>query len=260
MSSQIDFLTLGKGRPVLFLHGFCEGKEMWDEFVHPLSHHYQLFLLDLPGFGNSPLPDTALSLEMVAVQLQEWMHEQEISNPVLIGHSLGGYVIMALVELMGSAISGIGLFHSSALPDDEEKKHVRDKTYDFVQKHGVDKFIQSFVPPLFTERNRLQLEQQIDMLIQLGSASPKETVLAYILAMRNRKDRLEEWKTYQGDRLFIAGEKDTAVPIGLSRQHRFSDVIYHELDDVGHMGMFESPDICRQIIQKFLIQNSKPTA
>lgn len=256
MLPQLDFLTIGKGRPVIFLHGFCERKEMWEEFVQPFAQNFQIYLVDLPGFGNSPLPETSLSLELVAVHLQEWMLDQGIDNPVLIGHSLGGYVIMAMVELMGSSISGIGLFHSSALPDDEEKKRVRDKTYEFVQKHGVDKFITSFVPPLFTESNRTNLQQEIEMLIQLGSTSPEETVLAYILAMRNRKDRLGEWKGYKGKKLFIAGDQDTAVPINISRLHQSEGVAYHELSGVGHMGMFEAAEDCRQLILEFLLQPS----
>ncbi|WP_373522108.1 alpha/beta fold hydrolase [Aquiflexum sp.] len=249
---MIVFSQKGTGQPLILIHGFCESKEMWKTFSEHLSTIYQVFCPDLPGFGESPLDPTQISLEEVAVWLQEWMEENHIQKPIVIGHSLGGYVTLALAELIGTELKGIGLFHSSALPYDEEKKKTRNKTIDFVKKHGVDKFIESFVPPLFSERHQIEHTEKIEELIALGKKSSKKGVLAFIAAMRDRKDRFEVWKTFQGPKLMIAGELDGAVKIEASRLHKPFSSHYYELKRVGHMGMFEAEKKSLQLVSTFL--------
>ncbi|MFN3802574.1 alpha/beta fold hydrolase [Belliella pelovolcani] len=251
---MISFTKQGKGNPLILLHGFCESKEMWQDISRDLAHEHRVYCLDLPGFGDSLGKSLPQNIEEVAVILQEWMEEQSIHSPIIIGHSLGGYVTLALSELMGSELRGIGLFHSTAFADDKAKQHTRNKTISFVKKHGVDKFIASFVPPLFAELHKSENQEAIDLLIEIGKKTPKETVLNYIKAMRDRKDRFEVWKTFQGPKLLIAGELDQAVKIDSSRAHQDFTTAYHELADVGHMGMFEAKEKCLEILKAFLEQ------
>jgi pimeloyl-ACP methyl ester carboxylesterase len=249
---MIAFSKNGSGQALILIHGFCESKEMWKTFSEHLSTSYQVFCPDLPGFGESPLGQTEISLEEVAVRLQEWMEENQIQNPIVIGHSLGGYVILALAELIGTELKAIGLFHSSALSDDEEKKKTRNKTIDFVKKHGVDKFIESFVPPLFSDKHLAEHSEKIEELIVLGKKSSKKGLLAFIAAMRDRKDRMEVWKTFQGPKLMIAGEFDVAVKLEASRLHKPFSTQYYELKGVGHMGMFEAEKESLELVKSFL--------
>lgn len=249
---MIAYSQFGSGQPLILIHGFCESKEMWKTFSKHLSTSYQVFCPDLPGFGESPINQTQISLEETSVLLHDWMQESQIHNPIIIGHSLGGYVTLALAELMGHELKAIGLFHSTAFADDEEKKHTRNKTIDFVKKYGVDKFIDSFVPPLFSERHRSEQADKIDELIVLGKKSSKKGILAFIEAMRDKKDRFEVWKTFQGQKLMIAGEFDVAVKIEASRLHQPFATEFHELKGVGHMGMFEETERTLGMVQKFL--------
>lgn len=249
---MIAYTQKGSGQALILIHGFCESKEMWKTFSEELSTNYTVYCPDLPGFGESPLTQPHISMEEAAVLLQEWMEEKAIYNPIVIGHSLGGYVTLALAELMGSGIRAIGLFHSTALPDNEEKKQTRNKTIQFIKKHGVDKFVESFVPPLFSEQHRSEQADQIAELIQFGKKSSKNGMIAFTAAMRDRKDRFELWKTSQGHKLMIAGELDFAVKIEASRQHQPFATHYHELIGTGHMGMFEEPERTLQMINEFL--------
>lgn len=249
---MISFTQEGSGKPIILLHGFCETNEMWKTFSKDLSTSYTVFCPDMPGFGDSPLSTEELNLETVAVWLSEWMEEQNIQNPVIIGHSLGGYVTLALAELMESSLRGIGLFHSTALPDTEDKRKVRNKTITFLKKHGVDKFMDSFVPSLFSEQHQEAKSGIIQQLIQAGKKTSSQAAIAYIVAMRDRKDRMELWKTFPNPKLMIAGELDTAVPIESSRLHKDFTGIYHELKGVGHMGMFEAEKESLRVIRQFL--------
>ena len=252
---MIHFFGKGKGQPVVLIHGFCEISEMWLSFAEELSSDFRVICPDLPGFGKSPIDSDQVTLEEVAVLLEEWMTENQISNPIVIGHSLGGYVALALLELMGSKMKAIGLFHSTAFPDDQEKKEMRDRTVIFLMKNGVDKFVTTFVPQLFPEPRRDELQTQIDFAIKQAKDSTLEGLIAFTRAMRDRKDRLEILENFSGQKLLIAGTLDGAVKIEASRAQKEAFTDYFELQETGHMGMVERKNETLGIVRNFCLNS-----
>jgi pimeloyl-ACP methyl ester carboxylesterase len=253
--SQIHFSEFGKGQPIVFIHGFCEIGDMWEGIANALSDQFHVYYPDLPGFGMSPLAQDHVTLEEVAVMLEEWMDEQKINNPFLIGHSLGGYVALALLELMGSRIKGIGLVHSTAFADDEEKKSGRNKTITFLKKQGVEKFVTAFVPQLFTPSNRDLFQKEIELAVDQAKKSTLHGLIAFTEAMRDRKSRISLLENFKGPKLMIAGTEDGAVKIEASRMQQRLFTQYHELNGVGHMGQVERKDEVIEVLRGFLKEN-----
>ncbi|MGM0943675.1 MAG: alpha/beta fold hydrolase [Bacteroidota bacterium] len=253
--SPIHFFEKGSGQSVILIHGFCEVGAMWEDFAQELSKDFRVLCPDLPGFGKSPLSKPQISLEETAVMLEEWMEEHSIQDPVIIGHSLGGYVALALLELMGSKIRGIGLFHSTAFADDAEKKEMRNRTIQFLKKFGAEKFVSSFVPPLFSEKHRVEFAEEIEKATEQARQSTLEGLIAFTEAMRDRKDRFEVLKNFQGPKLMIAGTEDGAVKIEASRQQKAAFTDYVELAGTGHMGMIEEKERTLALVRNFLIES-----
>ena len=253
---MIHFFEKGSGQPLVLLHGFCESGNMWNDFAEELSAYFRVICPDLPGFGDSPISGDRITLEEVAVQLEEWMEENQIHDPIIIGHSLGGYVTLALLELMGNRLKAVGLFHSTAYPDDEEKKGMRDRTIVFLQKHGVEKFVTSFVPPLFPEHRREELASEIELAIADAKRSSLDGLIAYAGAMRDRKDRLDVLRNFKGPKLLIAGTEDGAVKIEASREQKDAFSHYVELQGVGHMGMVEEKERTLNVVREFCFSAS----
>lgn len=253
--SSIHFFEKGSGQAVVLIHGFCEVGAMWEDFAQELSQSFRVLCPDLPGFGKSPLSKPQISLEETAVMLEEWMEAHSIQDPMIIGHSLGGYVAMALLELMGSKIKGIGLFHSTAYADDAEKKEMRNRTIQFLKKFGAEKFVSSFVPPLFSEKHRVEFAEEIEKATEQARQSTLEGLIAFTEAMRDRKDRFEVLKNFQGPKLMIAGTEDGAVKIEASRQQKTAFTDYVELEGTGHMGMIEQKERTLALVRNFLIES-----
>ncbi|WP_339867506.1 alpha/beta hydrolase [uncultured Algoriphagus sp.] len=249
--SSIHFFEKGKGQPIVLIHGFCEIGEMWRDFAEKLSTDFRVICPDLPGCGKSPLSHSQNTLEEIAIQLEDWMEENLIKDPILIGHSLGGYVMLALLELMGKKLKAVGLFHSTAFADDEEKKGMRNRTIIFLKKHGVDKFVTSFVPPLIPEDKRDEFQAEIDIAIAQAKQSTLDGLIAYTKAMRDRKDRFEVLKNFSGSKLLIAGTEDGAVKIDASRKHKEAITDYFELENTGHLGMIERKEESLKIVREF---------
>lgn len=249
---KIHFYEKGEGQSLVFIHGFCETSEMWHPFAEEFSKSFRVICPDIPGFGNSTLESKQISLEEVAVLLEEWMEENEIHFPFIFGHSLGGYIALAILELMGAKIKGIGLIHSTSLADDEEKKLTRNKTIQFIKKQGVDNFVTAFVPQLFTPSTRDIFRVEIALAVSQAKKSTLRGLVAFSEAMRDRKSRLDFLKEFNGPKLLIAGTEDGAVKIASSRIQKdvFSD--YYELEGAGHMGQVERKKEVIEILSSFM--------
>lgn len=245
--------TGGPGKVLVFLHGFCENKEIWTPYTRPLQEKYRLIMLDLPGHGQNNAPRAAYSMADNAEFVLEALRALQIEQCVLIGHSMGGYTALAFAEKYPAMLTGIGLFHSSALADGAEKKENRNKTIQFIQKHGVDKFMDTFVAPLFYESNRQPQQVAIRQLTQTGKELTPAAVIGTIQGMRDRPDRTHVLSQADFPFLFIAGKQDTAVTLEQTLQQCYLPKTAYTLflDATGHMGMFERPQETLAAIQSF---------
>lgn len=252
--SSIYSEVRGEGNPVILIHGFCETSAIWKPLLNKLAFSHQVITLDLPGFGKSPLPSTPFTIADIAEEVHKWMKEKNLLGSVIIGHSLGGYVSLALAEKYPESIKGFGLVHSTAFADDDEKKHSRNKTIEFVRKRGVKVFADSFVSQLFYIKNRERLADAITKVTIDAGNTNEETLVSYMEAMRDRPDRANVLKSFDKPILFIAGDQDTSVPFEKSEvQFEFMQQPYLTvLKEVGHMGMYEATSECFESISKFL--------
>lgn len=233
----------GNGPVLVFLHGFLESKGIWTDFVQSLQVRYRVVLLDLPGHGRNTAPRESYSMEAAAGYIRETLQALNINKCTLVGHSMGGYVAMALAEKYPELLAGLVLFHSSALPDTDEKKENRNKTIAFIQQHGVAKFMDTFVSPLFYEGNREKQAAAISFLTETGKRLTPETVTGALAGMRDRVDRTEVLRQADIPFLFISGKQDQAVTLEqtLAQCHLPKLAYTLFLDQTGHMGMFERP-------------------
>lgn len=250
--STIFYRKLGKGHPVILIHGFCETHEIWNELSEKLSQKFEVYTVDLPGFGNSSAFEVPFCLDDVAIKVNAWITENKIKNPVVIGHSLGGYVTLAMAARQGHEFAGISLFQSTAFPDSEERRISRNKVIEFVKAHGVDPYIDTFVPGLFLDKNHPAIPE-VDRIARKTSI---ETLLGYTIAMRDRPSSIDFVKNYDKPILILGGTHDTIIPLTvvqeLEQLARNSRVKL--IKDIGHMAMFESPEETQKIIEDFVTE------
>ena len=247
--SIIRFSVSGSGDPVILLHGFPLNCKMWQNFSGELAKTNKVYTPDLPGFGKSePLPD-GFSLKDVAQTLLSWMEEQKISKCVLIGHSLGGYIVLHMAELDPDKFAGIGLFHSTALDDSKEKKESRTKVVEFVHKNGAEAFTTNFIEPLFIDRNNAS----IPAVKKIAGEASAQAVIGYTLAMRDRKNQQEILKLFPRPILFLAGQQDNGIPVEtIKLQSSYCQhPELHILAQSAHMGMYEQFEQSAEIVKHF---------
>lgn len=245
----ISFRESGEGLPLVLIHGFCESARIWDEFVPLLGAGLKVYAIDLPGFGNSPLPVGEFKIEDVAEEIYQWMSAHALKKPVVIGHSLGGYVALALANAHRDAISGLGLFHSTATADSEEKRQNRDKVIAFVTQNGVKPFIETYVPGLFYDKKGRGIEKTYRIAYQ----TDKGALIGYSRAMRDRKAHLDLLKEFVSPVLLLGGQFDTVIPLDqLEMQSKLlKKGTFSVLAHTAHMGLFEAPQDSATIVAQF---------
>lgn len=232
--------STGAGPAVVFLHGFCESKEVWASCHAQLSDKYTVISIDLCNDIQSE-SHAELSIESMAEAVHSTVLALGINQYLLIGHSMGGYVALALAEKYPKALSGLCLFHSTAYADSEEKKLQRNKTIAYLHEHGVEAFIKPFVPPLFYPQNRKKCELAINELIEMGCKVPLPIIAACAAAMRDRPDRTIVLAEASYPVLFIIGKNDGAVkPEDVLAQAQLPAESYVQLlAATAHQGIFE---------------------
>lgn len=256
-NDTLSYTSLGKGPAVILIHGFCEDQTIWSDYAQQLSANYQVIVTDLPGFGkSSPEFGEAVNMEYYARRVHEVL--ELVLKPdervTFIGHSLGGYVALAFAELYPERLNGFALFHSTAYSDNEEKKQSRDKVAQYIQDKGVPAFTDNFVEPLFHAGNRTRLAKEIESVKAQARLTSKEGAVAATLAMKARPDRTTVLKDSKVPVLFIAGKKDTSIPLETSKEQFYfpAKSLVYVLDNVGHMGMLEEKEECLKIVRSFI--------
>ncbi|KAA9331620.1 alpha/beta hydrolase [Hymenobacter busanensis] len=238
---------------IVLLHGFGESREVWTDFTREFPETYRLLTPNLLGFGTNTRDIRDYSMEAQARYLADYLRQRNVEQALLVGHSMGGYAALAFAERYPNMVAGLSLFHSTARPDSDEKKANRDKNIDFVQRNGVDKFMESFIRPLFAPANRERMIDQRCFLEDIGKATPADTVTGALRAMRDRPDRTAVLRDARYPVQFIVGKDDVAVTLESMQPQlvmpRESHVLV--LADVGHLGYFERPEETRRAVLDF---------
>jgi pimeloyl-ACP methyl ester carboxylesterase len=252
-NSKVAYQKVGQGQILVLLHGFCEDSTMWADFVPLLSKKYTILTIDLSGFGDSDLLKNT-SIPAMADAALAVLEVEKVESCILIGHSMGGYVSLALAEKKPEVLLGLGLLHSHPYKDSLSKTQNRLKTIGFIQRHGIAPFAGHFVrnlfPPAFVEHNK----QFVEELIHKTSMHHSDAVIAASHAMIERGDRTSVLTNLVCPTLFITGTLDNAIPV----EHSFKQLSLpkvasvHILENVGHMGMFEAPVETLEIIVDFI--------
>ena len=114
---RIHYRTLGRGEPLLLIHGLMTSSYSWRYVMGRLANEYQIIAPDLPGAGRSDQPaDRSYHPERLAEWIGEFQRAVGIRGCLTIGNSLGGYLCMRLALRDPGAISRLTNIHSPGLP------------------------------------------------------------------------------------------------------------------------------------------------
>ena len=243
-NANIRYKDQGKGIPIILLHGYLESLEIWDGFAAELIHKYRIVSIDIPGHGASGILGEIHTMEEMAGCVNYFLEILAIEKCILIGHSMGGYIVMAFLKLYAEKLLAFSLFHSTPFADTEEKKQNRDREIELIKEGKKETIYKMNIPKMFADDNLYDFNEKINEIILTAQKMPEKGIIALLNGMKNRSDHYEMLKNTNLPFLLILGKKDNYIPyetvserIGFTRN--MTKLI---LENSGHVGFIEEKD------------------
>ncbi len=241
---NVHYWVFGNGNPLVFLHGFLEDHTMWKNIKSELIKTHQVILIDLPCHGKTKFDGDVCSMKLMAECVHYVLKQENIINPMVFGHSMGGYVGLELLKLTPINLT---LVHSNFWSDDKEKKENRNRVIEVVQTKKSF-FINEAIPNLFWKNNMSKCKKDIDRLVKKASNIPSKQIISATKGMRDRKDNSNLIKSVK----IIQGEFDPIIPQQMMRDnlsHLNINVPCYIIKNVGHMSIWENPKQLLSVIK-----------
>jgi pimeloyl-ACP methyl ester carboxylesterase len=253
---QMGYVKTGAGPAVILLHGFGEDHHIFNSTVAMLEKTYTVYTPDLLGTGMSSINTfpSNFSIEYLADSIAALLQHEKIENCTLLGHSMGGYVTVAFAKKYPQFLKGLGLLHSTALPDSPIKIENRLRGITFIQKFGAASFLETTAANLFGSFAQKNHPQIITDFIQSIPAFTNEALTHYYQAMMARPDVTSVLEATQLPVLFILGDQDMPVALEdtLPQTKMPKRAYLYVLENCGHMGMLEQPIHFNKAVLDFL--------
>ena len=109
------YVLEGNGPPVLLIHGLGEFLEVWNRNIAPLSEHFAVYAVDLPGHGLSGKSLGSYTLDFTSEFIVHFMQALGIKHASLVGHSLGAKVCLNLAISFPEKINKLVLLDAGGL-------------------------------------------------------------------------------------------------------------------------------------------------
>ncbi|MDD2529968.1 MAG: alpha/beta hydrolase [Bacteroidales bacterium] len=237
----VNYQDEGQGSETLvLLHGFMNNIDVWANYAFKFMKEIRVIAIDLLGHGETGDSTEVHTMELQANMVKAVLDHVGVSNCVIAGHSMGGYVALAFAELYPTYVKGLCLINSQALMDTTKAKENRLKTCEFIRDNRAS-FIVSFIPELFYCENREKLYPEIKDIQDMAMQLKAESIISAQMGMLQRPTRLDVLAEARFPVLFIAGKKDPRIVM----ENIFAQAMmpYHSevmmLEDVGHMAHVE---------------------
>lgn len=244
-----------EGPCVVLLHGYLESLLVWDDFVPLLvGRGLRVVTLDLPGHGISEVAGPIHTMEFLADTVAAALTALGIGRATVVGHSMGGYVALALCEGHPDRLDGLVLLSSTPNADTPEKAENRRREIALVEAGRKELLARTAPEAGFAEENRRRLGGAIEDLAEQVVITEDAGIVALLRGMIARPDRNEMLRATRVPHLFILGRKDGYIPAEAAQRmvadHPGAEVVW--LENSGHMGFLEEPEAAAQALCDFV--------
>lgn len=241
-------------QPIIFVHGFPFDHFMWENQVKALKEKYFCATYDTSGLGASPAGDGQYTLESFVDDLELIVDELKLSQPVLCGLSMGGYISLRVMERMQHKFKAAILCDTRPEADSNEGKLRRSEGIKMINTFGVKEFVAGFVPNCFSENFINEKNKAYLKVLDRSLNSHPLAVKGCLLAMAGRTDTTESLSYFRIPVLVLCGEEDklTPPPVMKAMADKIPGSKFITVPSAGHMSPIENPEFVNKQINNFL--------
>ncbi len=270
---SIPYAVMGTGQPLLLIHGFGASIGHWRNNIPTLAAQgYQVFAIDLLGFGGADKPPLDYSLELWQEQLYDFCQTQIQRPTIFVGNSIGGLLSLIMASQHPELTAGTvvincagGLNHR---PD--ELNPVLGFVMGTFAKLVSSKLTGNFIFNRIRSKSRIRstlkqvyvnpeaiTDELVDILYEPSCDPGAQAVFASVLSAPPGEKPSELLPRLKSPLLILWGENDPWTPIqgaGIYQQSAAENdqVEFHVIPNAGHCPHDEKPDEVNQLIINWL--------
>jgi pimeloyl-ACP methyl ester carboxylesterase len=237
---------------LLFVHGWCINKSYWESQMKYFQNKYTVVAMDLPGHGESDKNRTDWTVQNYSKDVMFLIRALSLKNVVLIGHSMGGNIILEPAIAMPDVVIGfVGVdnFKDLAVEYSNEKKLEMDAFIDMIRtdyKSTITGFASDMLFAASTSK-RIQTRVLNDIL-----GMPPDISVSIL-------ESLEEAHAMEGAQMQVMKLKVHLIncdgyPTNEAQLEKYCARSYqvHSIGLLGHYPMVEDPDRFNEIIEDIM--------
>ncbi|MGE5248993.1 MAG: alpha/beta fold hydrolase [Bacteroidota bacterium] len=232
--AMVHYEALGRGRPIVFLHGWVGSWRYWITAMQVASTSFRAYALDLYGYGDTAHDPANYSVEKQAGLLNRFLSEMGIAKIAIVGHGLGALVGLSFIEQFPQSVDRIMAVNC---PLSLEAIHPRLRTAPMAE---------------LVDWLSVRTPEGMAALGDAGKADPL-TVSASINSLQ--ADNLIGTVHAAGTPcLFVSGQNDPAISMPeQDRSATLPTMIHHiVLEETGHFPMLEDPLRFNRLMTDFM--------
>ena len=200
---KIKYVDVGEGKPVLILHGWLANKETMAPIYKHLENDFRCVALDFPGMGGSQEQNEPWDNDAYADFVEAFMEAVGIKNPIAIGHSHGGRVLLKMASRKDGIFSKLLLIDAAGI----KPKH---SVLWYVRVYAAKIVKAVLCLPLINKTGLLEkFQNHVGSSDYRNSSEMLKKTMSKLLA----EDLTEQIKSISVPTLLVWGEKDTATPL-----------------------------------------------
>jgi pimeloyl-ACP methyl ester carboxylesterase len=232
----VHYEVLGRGRPVIFLHGWIGSWRYWINAMQVTSTSYRAYALDLWGFGETSHNVLSYSLEQQATLIDRFLNEMGIGKIALVGHGLGALVGMTFATRFRQSVDRV---MAVSCPLDYQAVNARLRTASPVE---LTEWLSSRTPEATTA---LSDSSKVD-----GQA------IAASMVGLQANNIFSNFRALNIPCLLVYGDKDPAITIQ-DGEYSLSTMTHQvELEGSGHFPMIDETTKFNRLLTDFLALDS----
>lgn len=250
-NANIHYTKSGTGPAVILLHGFLESTTMWEPLVSRIADKHTVIAIDFPGMGKSEPVAEVHTMTMMAEVVHALLQECNIDKATLIGHSMGGYITLAFIDLFEDKAEKIILLNTTSIADSEERKSVRNRSVQLVRERPKA-YISMAIGNWAVEDSREKFKEDLDFLKNQAYTFPIEGITAALRGMRDRKDRTEVLSKFPKPKYLLLAEDDPIIDAKETSKLAQQAGVKVKIISGGHMSMIENQTALLDFVQSAL--------
>lgn len=235
-SSIVHYEVLGRGRPVIFLHGWVGSWRYWISAMQVASTSYRAYALDLWGFGDTTHNTLNYSLDQQSSLLDRFLSEMGIGKIALVGHGLGGLV---------------GMTFATRFPQSVDRMMAVTCPLDY---QAVNARLRTATPAELTEWLSSRTSEATSALSDASKTDAK--AIADSLVGLQATNVYNNFRTLNIPCLLVYGDKDPAI-VTPDGEYSLSTMTHQiELENSGHFPMMDETTKFNRLLTDFLALES----